>query len=325
MFNGTPYSYVKNLQGDIVAILDSTGSVVVEYKYDAWGKPFEPTGSMKDDLGKLNPFRYRGYVYDEETSLYYLRTRYYDVNLSRFLSADVFLERNLFCYCSNTPILRLDSIGTSASDARFSVITAGSLGGKPYSSPSERQPNAVLQEGFYGPNTDWIPVSYLLAYLDQMVVSEDWIYVDGESDWKRVDCIGMIRAAIKQYNGWCAENCATYVALMRQNSIKYGYECEPVIGNEHLLVPGMAIYWRDKAREKQWYHIGIYVGEYYDVTTNTYYTDAVIEAASPSRDPITGETIYGKVVARSLADINAGLKGKKSLYFGYMKYVNYSE
>ena len=64
-----------------MAILDINGTKVVEYKYDAWGKPFEPTGSVKDDLGKLNPFRYRGYVYDEETGLYYLETRYYSHEL----------------------------------------------------------------------------------------------------------------------------------------------------------------------------------------------------------------------------------------------------
>ena len=38
-FNGALYSYIHNLQGDIVGIVDSAGSLVVEYKYDAWGKP----------------------------------------------------------------------------------------------------------------------------------------------------------------------------------------------------------------------------------------------------------------------------------------------
>ena len=102
VYNGTPYSYVKNLQGDIVAILDSTGSIVVEYKYDAWGKPFTPTGSMKDDLGKLNPFRYRGYVYDEETGLYYLRNRYYSFVWLRFLSSDKHVSTGQSIFGTNT-------------------------------------------------------------------------------------------------------------------------------------------------------------------------------------------------------------------------------
>ena len=70
-FNGTVYTYIHNLQGDIVGILDSSGNLVVEYKYDAWGKPIATTGSLAATLGTRNPFRYRGYIYDEETELYY--------------------------------------------------------------------------------------------------------------------------------------------------------------------------------------------------------------------------------------------------------------
>ncbi len=67
VYNDIPYSYIKNLQGDIVAILDSTGTAVVNYVYDAWGRPISKTGSMAGTLGTVQPFRYRGYVYDEET------------------------------------------------------------------------------------------------------------------------------------------------------------------------------------------------------------------------------------------------------------------
>lgn len=78
VYNGVPYSYVKNLQGDIVAILDGTGAVVVSYVYDAWGRPISKVGSMASTLGTVQPFRYRGYVYDEETGMYSLRSRYYN-------------------------------------------------------------------------------------------------------------------------------------------------------------------------------------------------------------------------------------------------------
>ena len=77
-FNGADYFYIYNLQGDVVAMIDANGTQVVEYVYDAWGKPLSKTGSLKDTLGTVNPFRYRGYVYDEETGLYYLRSRYGD-------------------------------------------------------------------------------------------------------------------------------------------------------------------------------------------------------------------------------------------------------
>ncbi len=64
--------------------IDSSGAIVVEYKYDAWGELLQTAST----LGKLNPFRYRGYVYDEETFLYCLRSRYYDPEWGRFINAD---------------------------------------------------------------------------------------------------------------------------------------------------------------------------------------------------------------------------------------------
>ena len=82
-----------NLQGDIVGIVDSAGALVVEYKYDAWGKPIARSSltTAYEALGRLNPFRYRGYVWDEETELYYLRSRYYRPEWGWFVNADVCL------------------------------------------------------------------------------------------------------------------------------------------------------------------------------------------------------------------------------------------
>ena len=94
VYNGTAYAYVKSLQGDIVAILDEAGAVVVSYVYDAWGTPIDKSGTLAETLGTLNPFRYRGYVYEEETGLYYLRSRYYNPNLGRFVNADRVFDAN---------------------------------------------------------------------------------------------------------------------------------------------------------------------------------------------------------------------------------------
>ena len=60
-------------QGDVTAILDASGTAVVRYTYDAWGNLLTTTGSMASTLGAHNPLRYRGYVYDNETQLYYLQ------------------------------------------------------------------------------------------------------------------------------------------------------------------------------------------------------------------------------------------------------------
>ena len=116
VYNGTAYAYVKSLQGDIVALLNGAGNVVVSYAYDAWGAPIGKSGSMAETLGSVQPFRYRGYVFDEETGLYYLRSRYYNAVLSRFINKDSvllkgILQSNQQAYCINNPILYSDSNG----------------------------------------------------------------------------------------------------------------------------------------------------------------------------------------------------------------------
>ena len=112
--------YMFNAQGDVVGLLDGTGKLVVEYTYDAWGQPLTITGSMKDTLGKANPLRYRCYVYDEETGMYYLGSRYYNPVMGRFINADAadclgadggILGYNLFAYCMSNPVNRLDVNG----------------------------------------------------------------------------------------------------------------------------------------------------------------------------------------------------------------------
>ena len=113
VYNGTAYAYVKSLQGDIVALLNGAGNVVVSYVYDAWGAPIGKSGSMAETLGSVQPFRYRGYVFDEETGLYYLRSRYYSYQFCRFLNADSLYASNLFSYCHNEPVQFVDVDGTT--------------------------------------------------------------------------------------------------------------------------------------------------------------------------------------------------------------------
>ena len=118
-YNNTVYYYVTNIQGDVIAILNSSGSPVVTYTYDAWGKVLSTSGSMASTLGSHNPLRYRSYVYDQESGLYYLQSRYYDPNIGRFINADALittgqglLGNNMFAYCNNNPVLYSDRYGT---------------------------------------------------------------------------------------------------------------------------------------------------------------------------------------------------------------------
>lgn len=93
--------------------------MVVEYEYDLFGKPLACRDTSGIGLGSLNPFRFKGYVYDEESGLYYLTTRYYDPEIGRFLTPDN-LEQldpekaaglNLYVYCNNDPVLFFDPDG----------------------------------------------------------------------------------------------------------------------------------------------------------------------------------------------------------------------
>ena len=120
-YNGTEYFYLRNGQNDVVGLMDGSGNRVVEYTYDAWGKLISTTGTLAISLGADNPFRYRGYYYDTETGLYYLMTRYYDPEVCRFISADVYMTTgqgvlggNMFAYCLNNPVNRTDLFGNES-------------------------------------------------------------------------------------------------------------------------------------------------------------------------------------------------------------------
>ena len=118
------YYYVLNAQGDVSAILDSSGKLAASYDYDAWGNctVYDSSAKVLTDptsIANLNPLRYRGYYYDAETGFYYLQSRYYDPAICRFINADTFattdangfLSANMFAYCENNPIIGVDPTG----------------------------------------------------------------------------------------------------------------------------------------------------------------------------------------------------------------------
>ena len=122
MAQGVFYTYwfEKNLQGDIVAVYNEEATKLVSYTYDAWGN-FSTTISNYNGtnwIASYNPFRYRGYYYDTETGFYYLNSRYYNPQWGRFLNADGYISTgtgilgyNMFAYCGNNPIMRVDPTG----------------------------------------------------------------------------------------------------------------------------------------------------------------------------------------------------------------------
>ena len=116
--NGTTYYYALNAQGDVIGIYTESGTDVCMYVYDAWGNPVYTSNNSSYTIDELNPLRYRGYVFDQDTGLYYLQSRYYNPEWGRFINADAFvstgqgiLGNNMFAYCGNNPVSRADDGG----------------------------------------------------------------------------------------------------------------------------------------------------------------------------------------------------------------------
>ena len=120
------YYYVLNLQGDVVKLIQESGGVVARYTYDAWGNLLDSGGN----LAEVNPLRYRGYYYDNETGFYYLQSRYYDPANRRFINADRhmstgqgFVGTNMFAYCDNSPVFLVDHDGDEAETVEWWAAT----------------------------------------------------------------------------------------------------------------------------------------------------------------------------------------------------------
>ena len=133
-YSGQKYVFRKNLQGDVVGICNSSGTLIGEYVYDAWGNLLEePT----NDVLLANPFRYRGYYYDTSIGLYYLNSRYYDPETGRFLNEDLvsYLEPetiggiNLYAYCLNDPVNNIDPSGHVVISLLIALAVTGAVVG----------------------------------------------------------------------------------------------------------------------------------------------------------------------------------------------------
>ena len=282
VYNGTAYAYVKSLQGDIVAILDENGNTVVSYGYDAWGAPLWCTGELAETLGKVQPFRYRGYVFDEETGLYYLRSRYYNPRWGRFVNADgAIIQKNLFAYCSNGPIVGYDPSG-------FERVKL-----TPHrSDSSEKYPDSVMS------------VDLFVELIKQAVETEGWKYIYGHARWKETDCVGLPKYVLewyyshksfkKLYQITKGENKGEILNQVKDLAV-YGMQNGETfdITDWDDIPIGAAVFKYDPTNpeatkeNKGWLHVGVYIG----ITEEYGYT---IAAAASKKDgvgyfPLTDE------------------------------------
>ena len=186
--SGTVYYYIYNAMGDVIGLYDGSGSVVARYAYDAWGRVItvkdgsgnilNPT-SNPGEPGIINPFRYRGYMYDDESGLYYLNSRYYDPETGRFVNADAIatsdnlLGANLYAYCYNNPVNLCDPDGYNP------LLGYGSRGSWVKTLQEMLNSNGynLAVDGKYGPKTKAAVIGYQKAHglkVDGLVGDETW-------------------------------------------------------------------------------------------------------------------------------------------------------
>lgn len=297
LYNQTPYRYVRNIQGDIIAIVDTSGTTVVEYKYDPWGKNESVTGTLAVSVGRYNPFRYRGYIFDEETLMYYLKDRYYYPELRRFINADRVGERNLFLYCRNSPVFRVDNDGNKSSACNFEQFQ-GKFG--------DKMSHVINQDRKDGR----MPVVHFIALLQQMV-SEKWKYSHNTA-YGAVDCVGIYRYTMNWYY-----NKSSYKFMKvftnventyRQSVYNSTMEKRNVLGKGKLtedttLVKGMALFRNPLGKDG---HVAYYVGDQIEG-----YKDAVVEA------------VLDGVVVRELSE-SEEINGEFT-HYGYLKGLDYTD
>ena len=104
--------YVTDMHGNVVQLLDESGNVTKTYEYDSFGNEVKP--EKKDE----NPYRYCGEYYDKETEEVYLRARYYESSVGRFITRDTYtgesdepLSLHLYTYCENDGVNAWDPSG----------------------------------------------------------------------------------------------------------------------------------------------------------------------------------------------------------------------
>lgn len=112
--NQKDYYYLYNGHGDVVQMVGTDGSLVNSYQYDEWGNVIQQKETVS------NEFKYAGELYDAETGLYYLKARYYDPKIGRFLNEDSYegqidnpLSMNVYTYVHNNPLVYTDPSGHS--------------------------------------------------------------------------------------------------------------------------------------------------------------------------------------------------------------------
>jgi len=124
--NGSWYYYIYNAHGDVVGLVNESGTVVNTYEYTPWGEIRSESETVD------NPIKYAGEYYDDELDMIYLRARYYNPQIGRFTSLDIEegeiaspLDMNRYVYCRNNPNKYTDPSGKSVTLTIGGITIAG--------------------------------------------------------------------------------------------------------------------------------------------------------------------------------------------------------
>ena len=120
---GEEYYYHQDEQLSITLLTDDTGRIKNYYRYNTFGS------ILVEEESVSNRIRYTGQQYDGMSGQYYLRARYYNPIVGRFLQEDMYEGDglNLYAYCRNNPVMYYDPSGyTSTGTGGYEI---GAFGG----------------------------------------------------------------------------------------------------------------------------------------------------------------------------------------------------
>ena len=287
-YNGTFCCDVRNGNNDVFRPIGGDNNTVVEYAYDSWGRQISCTGSLANTLGNLNPFRYRGYVYDWETGFYYLQSRYYDPTVGRFISADVFLStgqgvlgHNAYSYCGDNPVSRIDCNGASWEDfwewlkslfgggnncagngrdvettmETTAITTTPTAVAIPTPSPNpQEQAVAIAKE--YGATSE------ALKMINKAAGNIGAPYQSPPKDEGTYDCASLVYEAARTIDnsfsgGSCRKQRKYFSGEIGKNRWTF-HDAEDSLKKEmEIMMPGDLIYWKGSGSHG---HVAIYLG-----------------------------------------------------------------